>query len=282
MAPHASLRFVATILLVADLTACNLSVGSGGEDEADVPTPASIVAAPPADAACPPAETVDGKWALWVDGPHLRGANIWQAIVIPELDGPDFKGPGPVGPPYSQEDFNRLAALGASGGIMDTGQDRSSSSLSPSSRKRLTWTQCTIIVLLTMSAGVVLNMWRPLLLAPPRLAATGLVYAALGLAWLGVLGVCALLRPRGNPRSAVLLLIVGLLATGMACFLLGPEIPGGGFLGSPLECRQVSDDNNRVRYECVADRMVLIDTYVLEGPEGWPFVWPVSKESTNL
>jgi cysteinyl-tRNA synthetase len=53
------------------------------------------------------------KWSLWVDGPHLRGANIWQAVVIPELDGLEFKGSGAVGPPYSQEDFDRLAAMGA-------------------------------------------------------------------------------------------------------------------------------------------------------------------------
>jgi hypothetical protein len=53
------------------------------------------------------------KWSLWVDGPHLRGANIWQAIVIPELDGLEFKGTGPVGPPYTQEDFDQLAAMGA-------------------------------------------------------------------------------------------------------------------------------------------------------------------------
>jgi len=53
------------------------------------------------------------KWALWTQGTQLRGANIWQAVVIPELDGPDFKGPGPVGPPYVQEDFRQLAALGA-------------------------------------------------------------------------------------------------------------------------------------------------------------------------
>jgi hypothetical protein len=43
----------------------------------------------------------------------LRGSNISQAIIIPELDGPTFKGPGPVGPPYTQEDFDRLSALGA-------------------------------------------------------------------------------------------------------------------------------------------------------------------------
>jgi len=56
---------------------------------------------------------VGDKWDLWTGGPHLRGANIWQAIVIPEVDGLQFKGPGPVGPPYAQEDFNRLAAMGA-------------------------------------------------------------------------------------------------------------------------------------------------------------------------
>lgn len=60
---------------------------------------------------------------------------------------------------------------------MDSGQNHSNSNLFSSGRKRLTWTQCSVIVLLTMSAGVVLNLWRPLLLAPPRLAATGLVYA---------------------------------------------------------------------------------------------------------
>jgi hypothetical protein len=53
--------------------------------------------------------------ALWdmSSGPHLRGANIWQARVYPDLDGLEFKGPGPVGPPFTQEDFDRLAGLGA-------------------------------------------------------------------------------------------------------------------------------------------------------------------------
>ena len=55
-----------------------------------------------------PHADVGDKWDLWIGGPHLRGANIWQAIVIPELDGSEFKGPGPVGPPYAQEDFDRL------------------------------------------------------------------------------------------------------------------------------------------------------------------------------
>nr|NIO72434.1 hypothetical protein [Anaerolineae bacterium] len=67
----------------------------------------------PGESEASPEPVAFDKWALWVGGPHLRGANIWQAIVIPELDGPEFKGPGPVGPPYTQEDFDRLAAMGA-------------------------------------------------------------------------------------------------------------------------------------------------------------------------
>lgn len=51
-------------------------------------------------------------WSLWTNG-ALRGANIYQRRVYPSLDGGEFLGPGPVGPPYTQADFNALAALGA-------------------------------------------------------------------------------------------------------------------------------------------------------------------------
>ena len=53
------------------------------------------------------------KWALWTGPTQLRGANVYQRRVYPELDGPTFMGPGPVGPPYTQEDLDRLAAMGA-------------------------------------------------------------------------------------------------------------------------------------------------------------------------
>jgi len=53
------------------------------------------------------------KWSLWTEGTQLRGANIWQRRVYPELDGTEFLGSGPVGPPYVQSDFDNLAALGA-------------------------------------------------------------------------------------------------------------------------------------------------------------------------
>jgi len=91
-----------SILLLSTL-AC-----SDGEDITPTPThepsPKDTITVP---------EAVDGKWELWVNGTHLRGANIYQRRVYPELDGPTFIGSGTVGPPYAQEDFDRLAALGA-------------------------------------------------------------------------------------------------------------------------------------------------------------------------
>lgn len=60
------------------------------------------------------AEAARGIWALWASGrTMLRGANIYQRRVIPDLDGADFMGPGPLGPPYTQADFDALAAQGA-------------------------------------------------------------------------------------------------------------------------------------------------------------------------
>jgi hypothetical protein len=53
------------------------------------------------------------KWSLWAGGTQLRGANIYQRQVFPKLDGTEFLGPGPFGPPYTQQDFDHLAALGA-------------------------------------------------------------------------------------------------------------------------------------------------------------------------
>ena len=45
-------------------------------------------------------------------GPQLRGVNIYQSRVHWELDY-GCRGTGVAGPPYTQEDFNRLSALGA-------------------------------------------------------------------------------------------------------------------------------------------------------------------------
>ncbi len=70
-----------------------------------------IVGCASADSPRPPAS--GDKWSLWTSGTQLRGANIYQRRVYPELDGTEFIGPGPFGPPYTQADFDRLAELGA-------------------------------------------------------------------------------------------------------------------------------------------------------------------------
>ncbi len=74
---------------------------------------AAILAETPAFAAPP----IVDKWSLWSDGVRLRGANIYQRPRYP-FDGPDFLGSGPVGPPYVQRDFDRLAALGANAVVL--------------------------------------------------------------------------------------------------------------------------------------------------------------------
>ena len=51
--------------------------------------------------------------AYWPGGTKLRGVNIYQRKVYPELDGNVYMGKGFIGPPYIQEDFDRLSALGA-------------------------------------------------------------------------------------------------------------------------------------------------------------------------
>jgi len=60
-----------------------------------------------------PVVDMSGKWSLWTGGTVLRGANIYQRLVYPAIDGSEFLGPGPLGPPYRQDDIDRLAALGA-------------------------------------------------------------------------------------------------------------------------------------------------------------------------
>jgi len=73
------------------------------------PSPTPALATSPT----PTAEPGVDKWALWTEGTRLRGANVYQRRVYPEIDGDDFMGPGPIGPPYVQGDFDRLAAMGA-------------------------------------------------------------------------------------------------------------------------------------------------------------------------
>lgn len=76
--------------------------------------PAPVEESSPAPPPPPVMDTPDfDKWTLWTNGTQLRGANTWQRIVVPRYDGSDFLGDGYIGPPYTQSDFDALAALGA-------------------------------------------------------------------------------------------------------------------------------------------------------------------------
>ncbi len=55
---------------------------------------------------------VKTKMDLWRQPACLRGANLWQKLVDARDDG-NAIGPGPVGPPHSSENFQRLAEWGA-------------------------------------------------------------------------------------------------------------------------------------------------------------------------
>ncbi len=52
------------------------------------------------------------KWDLWSRDTVLRGANIYQRRIYPELD-KGGTGPGVMGPPYTPADFLNLSAMGA-------------------------------------------------------------------------------------------------------------------------------------------------------------------------
>ncbi len=110
------------ILILLLVSACIQQ--PSGEEVSDTSPPGSAPpetsppgSAPPTEqpllTESPQPEPVD-KMLLWdmKTGPHLRGANLWQRRVYPELDGPSFMGTDPVGPPSTQEDFDRLKALG--------------------------------------------------------------------------------------------------------------------------------------------------------------------------
>jgi hypothetical protein len=104
------LSWMVTLLgLCLIVSACGLPAALDEPRDADS-LPGKRTQEAPADPS--PSGALD-KWSLWTNGTQLRGANLWQRIVVPELDGPDFLGDGYIGPPVELSDFEALAALGA-------------------------------------------------------------------------------------------------------------------------------------------------------------------------
>ena len=83
--------------------------------EEEQPSPAAAL--PTAEESEEPAaeeQTGMTKWDLWSSGETtLRGINIHQRLIYEGWDDPEQYGEGPVGPTFTQEDFDQLAALGA-------------------------------------------------------------------------------------------------------------------------------------------------------------------------
>ncbi len=121
--------FFSGILLSAAIFICSLTPTGTPGSPSDSPPPSlpapprntSPTLSPPTDS--PPAASTPtpprpsrsaglDKWDLWANGTQLRGANLYQRRVYPELDN-GFFGPGPAGPPVTQQDIDNLAALGA-------------------------------------------------------------------------------------------------------------------------------------------------------------------------
>ena len=110
-----SVVIILVIFFVTSLNSCSISIPTPSNSSSELQREPTRQATP-----------VDGiqeitsqpdkvltKWDLWTSRKtQLRGANIWQSLVLPDVDA-GTKGYDRVGPPFSQEDFNQLAALGA-------------------------------------------------------------------------------------------------------------------------------------------------------------------------
>lgn len=100
----------------------SLDAGAGGaldqgpvqtDEAADAENSSPNESAGNEGAQTPDQTAMTDKYALWSRGTNLRGANLYQRRVYPVIDGEDFLGDGPIGPPVTQEDFTALAAMGA-------------------------------------------------------------------------------------------------------------------------------------------------------------------------
>ncbi len=112
---HRAVGLLFFFLPVFLIVACGLRWTASGIESPAATEPAPSAAETRVAPGSPPPSMGkgDAAWALWSRETRLRGANIYQRRVYPELDGTQFMGPGPVGPPYVQADFDQLAAMGA-------------------------------------------------------------------------------------------------------------------------------------------------------------------------
>jgi hypothetical protein len=130
-----------------------------------------------------------------------------------------------------------------------------------------------------MGLGLALALLRPVWLAPPMIALTPIVYLVLLTTWLPALVVCAVFRPIGGRRVPILLATLGLLMTLAWSMLIGPSAGMSLLVTSRMACQRELISPGQVRYTCIASFPYYNDTYVLEGPDGSPFLRLVRARS---
>jgi hypothetical protein len=143
------------------------------------------------------------------------------------------------------------------------------------------------IAMLAMSAGIWLDLVRPIWLGPPLFVYMPLVYVLLPLVWLPVLIFSSLWRRVGTWRVLALLVVFGILAN---CFWFTltaprttPELP---YLGSngELRCRYELLSQMQRQYICdfsFQSSDIEHVTYVFETLEGLPLMRLVRMQYTK-
>jgi hypothetical protein len=141
---------------------------------------------------------------------------------------------------------------------------------------QITWTTSALIVLAVMLIGIALALQMPVWLAPPLIFYTHIMYEFLALAWLPVFVVLAIMRPVGNPRTARVVLALGiaaLLYCGFAIvFNMNAEFgPGARAL---QHCEHENSKDDFAQYSCTfAGFSEGPFTVMFEGFRDSPFVW---------
>jgi hypothetical protein len=110
LSPLPELAFAALLM-----TGCQLAVAASPPPAAGPNEPVTADPAASDTESARPGDMVEmSKWDLWSSGEvRLRGINVYQRLIYEGWDDPERYGEGPIGPPYAQEDFDQLAALGA-------------------------------------------------------------------------------------------------------------------------------------------------------------------------
>ena len=143
-------------------------------------------------------------------------------------------------------------------------------------KRSLTWDRLIFIVIVTMILSLLVGLFITTnfgYFRPPVLRFTNYIFL---FAWIPIFILGILARPTGNPRRALItLIIVGFTTTIIGMVLLGPH-----FNYTSGTCDSAPLTDQPVRYECTITNYQNNQTsYVLVGRENWLFVLPENEDN---